>query len=96
MTEASRSLPESSCQSSAKRILADIVEHITNLETLGFNQIEEIAPYGEITKILFFPKGDIYGVTGVETESARIVEINNRHVTFAGYYITDAESMVSE
>lgn len=45
-----------------KHLLWDISLHLKNLQSRSLKEIEEIPPYGQLHRVVFFPRGPIYNI----------------------------------
>lgn len=78
-----------------KHLLEDILTHLTNLENLGFREVEEVGPRSEVTKYLFLPRGPILGLLGNKTP-VYIVSVDDSKVGIDGYRVLTSEAVQSD
>jgi hypothetical protein len=45
-----------------KQLLWDVTLHLQNLQNRALKEIEEVAPNGQLRKVVFFPRREIYGI----------------------------------
>ena len=45
-----------------KNLLWDVLLHVKNLEDRSLKEVEEVAPHGELRRVVFFPRRPIFGV----------------------------------
>jgi hypothetical protein len=75
-------------------LLEDILAHLSNLQTLGFQEVEQIEPRGQVSKFLFLPRGPILGVVGRDIP-AHISGILPDQVGVSGFRVIESRAVTS-